>query len=338
MVQQAQETKDANLPYPSSRLHEFLGKMLLIRRFEEKTKEMLFMNRVRGYCHLNIGEEATVVGTVLALHANDQFIASYRDHGYAIACGTHPRAVMAELYGKATGCAGGRGGSMHMVDVNHGFYGGYGIVGGQLPLAAGLALAADYLNEDRAVLCVTGEGSTNIGAFHESLNLSSVWNLPVVWVVSNNQYGMGTSVNEASGEPHIYKRACAYGMHGEAVDGMDVLAVSEAATRLLDRARISRQPSLLEAITYRFEGHSYADAGKVYRPAEEIERWKQKDPIRTLQRYMEEHQLLDQKQYDELEKSVEFAVQDAVDFAEASPLPSLDTLYDHLYTQEGMAS
>jgi pyruvate dehydrogenase E1 component alpha subunit len=305
--------------------------MLLIRRFEEKTKEMIYLDKIRGYCHWNIGEEATVVGSVAALREQDELITSYRDHGYAIARGTDPRHVMAELFGKETGCAGGRGGSMHMVDVPRGYYGGYGIVGGHLPLAAGLALAADYLGQDRAVLCSFGDGATNIGAFHESLNLAKLWKLPVVWFVVNNQYGMGTSVEEASAEPELYKRACAYRMHGEQVEGMDVLAVYEATERLLRRAREQREPSLLEALTYRYEGHSYADAGKAYRTQEEIDRWRQKDPIRTFQRHLEEHGLIDQAGFEALERRVEQQVQDAVDFAEASPFPSPDTLFTYVY-------
>lgn len=334
MAQQTEERMDHPLPYPRSQLLAWLEQMLLIRRFEEKTKEMIFLDHIRGYCHWNIGEEATVVGSVSALRAQDDLITSYRDHGYAIARGTPPKAVMAELFGKETGCAGGRGGSMHMVDAGRRFFGGYGIVGGHLPLAAGLGLAADYLGEDRAVLCSFGDGATNIGAFHESLNLSKVWHLPVVWLIVNNQYAMGTSVAEASAEPELYKRACAYAMHGEQVDGMDVLAVHEATDRLLRKAREEREPSVLEVITYRYEGHSYADAGKVYRTQEEIERWRQKDPIRTFQRYLEEHGLLDQASYEEMDKRVEQQVQEAVGFAEASPFPATDTLFDYVYADD----
>lgn len=338
MVQRTNETIDQPLPYPRDRLLEFLEQMVLIRHFEEKTMEMLARNRIRGYCHWNIGEEASVVGSVAAMTEQDQIVTSYRDHGFALARGTAPGAVMAELFGKETGCAGGRGGSMHMVDIARGFYGGYGIVGGQIPIAAGLALAADYLGEDRAVIGVLGDGATNIGAFHESLNLSQVWHLPVVWLITNNQYGMGTSVAEASAEPDLYKRACAYRMHGEQVDGMDVLAVYEATKRLLHRARVEREPSVLEAICYRYPGHSYADAGKSYRTQDEIDRWKQKDPVRTFPRFLEEHGLMDQAGYEAIQKRVDQQVQEAVDFAERSPFPSPDSLYEHLYATPTSAS
>lgn len=331
MVQRTKETTDQSLPYPRDQLLDFLEQMVLIRHFEEKTMEMLARDRIRGYCHWNIGEEASVAGSVAAMAEQDEIITSYRDHGYALARGVAPGAVMAELFGKETGCAGGRGGSMHMVDIARGFYGGYGIVGGHLPIATGLALAADYQGQDRAVLCVFGDGATNIGAFHESLNLSQIWHLPVVWLITNNQYGMGTSVAEASAEPDLYKRACAYKMHGEQVDGMDVLAVYEATKRLLRRARDEREPSLLEAITYRYPGHSYADAGKVYRTQEEIDRWRQKDPIRTFPRFLEEHGLLDAAGYDAMQKRVDQRVQEAVTFAEQSPFPSPDSLFQHLY-------
>ena len=331
MVQSTKETTDRPLPVPREQLLRFLEEMVLIRHFEEKTMEMLYRDRIRGYCHWNIGEEASVVGTVAALRGQDELITSYRDHGYALARGTAPGAVMAELFGKETGCAGGRGGSMHMVDIPRGYFGGYGIVGGHLPLATGLALAADYLHQDRAVLCVFGDGASNIGSFHESLNLSKVWKLPVLWCITNNQYGMGTSVAEASGEPELYKRACAYDMHGEQVDGMDVLAVYEAAERLLRRAREQREPSLLETITYRYPGHSYADAGKVYRTQEEIDRWRQKDPIRTFQRYLEEHGVLDQAGFEQIQHRVEQTVQEAVHFAEESAFPAPDSLFQYLY-------
>jgi len=334
MAQQTEERTDQPLPYPHSQLLTFLERMLLVRRFEEKTLEMTYLDKVRGYCHLNIGEEATVVGSVAALRDQDELITSYRDHGYAIARNTDPRNVMAELFGKESGCAGGRGGSMHMVNVDRGYFGGYGIVGGHLPLAAGLALAIDYQGQDRAVLCSLGDGATNIGAFHESLNLARIWNLPVVWMIVNNQYAMGTPVAEASAEPDLYRRACAYRMHGEQVDGMDVLAVYEAAERLLRMAREQREPSVLEAVCYRYEGHSYADAGKSYRTQEEIDRWRLKDPIRTFQRYLEEHGLIDQAGFESLDRKLERQVDEAVSFADASPFPSPESLFDYVYANE----
>ena len=335
MVEQSTRATDRPLPLPRAELLHLLEQMVLIRRFEEKTMEMLALNRIRGYCHWNIGEEASVVGAVTALTESDRLITSYRDHGFAIARGTPPEAVMSELFGKEGGCAGGRGGSMHMVDIARGYFGGYGIVGGHLPIAVGLALAADYLDENRAVLCAFGDGATNIGAFHESLNLSKLWRLPVVWLLTNNQYGMGTSVRRASAEVELYKRACAYEMYSEQVDGMDVLSVYEATERLLRRAREEREPSLLEAVTYRYPGHSYADAGKSYRTKEEIERWRQRDPIRLFQRYLEEHGILSQGEYDLVEQRVSQKIDEAVRFAEESPFPSPDTLFRYLYAEEG---
>ncbi|MCL4507892.1 MAG: pyruvate dehydrogenase (acetyl-transferring) E1 component subunit alpha [Chloroflexi bacterium] len=334
MVEQSARTTEQPLPLPRSDLLHLLERMLLIRRFEEKTMEMLALNRIRGYCHWNIGEEASVVGSVAAMGQGDRLVTSYRDHGFAIARGTPAGAVMAELFGKEGGCAGGRGGSMHMVDVPRGFFGGYGIVGGHLPLATGLALAADYLGEDRAVVCAFGDGATNIGAFHESLNLSKLWNLPVVWLLTNNQYGMGTSVRRASAESELYKRACAYNMHAEQVDGMDVLSVYEATHRLLLRARKQHEPALLETLTYRYPGHSYADPGRSYRTKEEIDRWKQRDPIRLFQHYLEEYTSLEQSEFDAIEKHVDQIIEEAVSFAEESPFPSPDSLFQHLYAEE----
>ena len=266
MVQRTNETMEQPLPYPRDRLLDFLEQMVLIREFDEKTKEMLARDRIRGYCHWNIGEEASVVGAVAAMSAKDQMVTSYRDHGYALARGTAPGAVMAELFGRETGCAGGRGGSMHMVDIPRGFYGGYGIVGGQIPLAVGLALAADYQGDDRAVLGVLGDGATNIGAFHESLNLSQVWHLPVLWIVTNNQYGMGTSVEESSAEPDLYKRACAYRMHGEQVDVLPCVLIRQLAkfeVRQPGRQVARRVPR------QRTQGHHVTQAHRAVRLARE---------------------------------------------------------------------
>ena len=234
--------------------------MLLIRRFEERTEEQYTRARIGGYCHLAIGEEAANVGAIDALGEGDYLFASYRDHGAALAVGSDPAAVMAELFGKRTGVAGGYGGSMHLLDVERHFLGGWGIVGGHLPIAVGAALALDYQEASGVVLCQLGDGATNIGAFHEALNLAAIWDLPIVFQIINNQYGMGTSVEQASAEPELWRRASAYRMHGERVDGNDVLAVREAASRLIDMARDERRPSLLETTTYRFRGHSVADA------------------------------------------------------------------------------
>src|SRR5690242_11257848 len=305
--------------------------MALIRRFEERTEEQYTRARIGGYCHLAIGEEAATVGAIDVLEDGDCLFASYRDHGTALAVGSEPAAVMAELFGKETGVAHGRGGSMHLLDTGRRFFGGWGIVGGHLPIAVGAALALDQTGQQQAVLCQFGEGATNTGAFHEALNLAAVWDLPVVFQVINNQYGMGTSVAQASAEPDIYKRGAAYRMHGERVDGNDVLAVREAAGRLLGEARSERRPSLLETVTYRHRGHSVADAGKVYRTPEEIESWKRKDPITRFGALLTEHGLLTGDDIDEIWKQVSAEVKDAIDEALAAAFPDVDSLYEHVY-------
>src|SRR5207342_980782 len=227
-----------------------LRMMLLIRRFEERTEEQYTRARIGGYCHLAIGEEAANVGAIEPLEPGDYVLASYRDHGAALAIGSDPAGVMAELFGKATGVAGGYGGSMHLLDVERHFLGGWGIVGAHLPIAVGAALALDYTSSDGVVLCQLGDGATNIGAFHEALNLAAVWKLPIVFQIINNQYGMGTSVAMASAETELYRRAAAYEMHGERVDGNDVVAVREASARLYASARNERRPAVLETMTY----------------------------------------------------------------------------------------
>jgi pyruvate dehydrogenase E1 component alpha subunit len=305
--------------------------MALIRRFEEKAEEMYTRAKIGGYCHLNIGEEATVAGSMAALQPDDYLFASYRDHGFALARGTETGPVMAELFGREGGVAHGRGGSMHLLDIPRRFMGGYGIVTGQLPLAVGAALAIDYFDRKEAVLCLLGDGAVNMGAFHESLNIAAIWRLPVVFLVTNNQYGMGTSVEQASAEPDLYKRAASYRMPGERADGMDVLAVREATARLMRLARDERQPGLLETITYRFRGHSVADAGKLYRTQEEVASWRERDPIVLFQRALEGRGLMTADDAQKIDAEVEAEVQRSVEFADASPDPDVATLYDNIY-------
>jgi pyruvate dehydrogenase E1 component alpha subunit len=309
--------------------------LALLRRFEERTEEQYTRARIGGYCHLAIGEEAATVGAIDVLEDGDCLFASYRDHGTALAVGSEPAAVMAELFGKETGVAHGRGGSMHLLDTGRRFFGGWGIVGGHLPIAVGAGLALDQTGQQDAVLCQFGEGATNTGAFHEALNLAAVWELPVVFQVINNQYGMGTSVDQASAEPDIYKRGAAYRMHGERVDGNDVLAVREAVARLLAKARNDRRPSLLETITYRHRGHSVADAGKVYRTPEEISGWKRKDPITRFGALLTEHGLLGADDIEEIWKQVGAEVKEAIDDALAAAFPDVDSLYEHVYGDPG---
>src|SRR3954470_14543730 len=254
--------------------------MLLIRVFEPEAERQYKKAKIGGYCHLATGQEATHVGAVGAMAEDDVLVAAYRVHGLALARGTSPEAVMAELFGKVDGCAHGRGGSMHLLDVDKGFYGGWGIVAGQLPLATGVALGLVRRGQKQAVLCELGDGAVNMGAWHEALNLASLWRLPVVFLIVNNLYGMGTSVERASAEPELYRRASAYRMHGERVDGDDVVAVFQATSALLARARDERKPAVLEALTYRYRGHSVADAGWTYRDKEEVaEHRGDSDPI-----------------------------------------------------------
>ncbi len=313
-------------------LLQLLYDMILVRRFEEKVAEMYTRAKIGGFVHLNIGEEATVVGSVSALEARDYLYTSYRDHGYAIVRGIDPKAVMAELFGKATGCSKGRGGSMHLFDAKVHFMGGYAIVGGLIPIATGTALATVYRNGDEATMCIFGEGATNIGAFHEGLNVAKLWKLPVVFVTTNNQYGMGTAVNRASAVSEIYRKACAYDMAAERVDGMDVLAVRDACLQALERARKEREPTLIETLTYRFRGHSMADPAR-YRTDEEVQRWRERDPISLLERKMRDAGMLTQEDIDETEAAVDRVVAEAVEYAELSPAPSLDDLYKHVYVE-----
>ncbi|MCC7271701.1 MAG: pyruvate dehydrogenase (acetyl-transferring) E1 component subunit alpha [Alphaproteobacteria bacterium] len=305
--------------------------MMLIRLFEQETERQYKRARIGGYCHLAIGQEAATVGAVAALRPEDKLLTSYRSHGFALARGTSPEAVMAELFGRKDGCAAGRGGSMHLLDPARGYLGGWGIVAGQLPIATGVALAAVKRGEKVAVLCELGDGAVNMGAWHEALNLAAIWRLPVVFTVFNNGYGMGTSVEQSSAEPEVYKRAAAFRMPGERVDGQDVEDVYAAADALLSRAREQRQPAVLEVMTYRLRGHSVADAGTAYRTREEVAEWAdQRDPIA-----LATAKLLDagvaQDELDRVAREAQAAVDAAVAFAEASPMPSADTLAEFVY-------
>jgi pyruvate dehydrogenase E1 component alpha subunit len=306
--------------------------MLLIRVFETEAERQYKAARVGGYCHLSSGQEATCVGVVDAMQDDDLLVTGYRSHGFALARGTSPEAVMAELFGRRDGCAHGRGGSMHLLDTDRGYYGGWGIVGGQLPLATGLALALVRQGKQQAVVCELGDGAINMGAWHESLNLAALWRLPVVFLVVNNKYGMGTAVERASAEPDLYKRASAFRMHGEPVDGDDLEAVIEASTRLLERAREQREPAVLEAITYRYRGHSVADAGLAYRTKDEITEHQERDPlIRTASRLREAGATTEELRA--IDERVEERVQAAVEFASQSPEPDVDQLAWAMHSQ-----
>jgi pyruvate dehydrogenase E1 component alpha subunit len=304
--------------------------MVLSRVFETEAERQYKAARIGGYCHLSSGQEATTVGAVHALEPDDLLVTGYRCHGFALARGVPPEAAMAELFGRADGCAHGRGGSMHLLDVDRGFYGGWGIVAGQLPVATGLALGLVRQQRPQAVLCELGDGAVNMGAWHESLNLAALWNLPIVFLVLNNEYGMGTSVGRASAEPELWRRASAHRMHGERIDGDDLDVVIEAADRLLRQAREERRPAVLEAITYRYRGHSVADAGLAYRTPDEIAARQALDPISRVRAHLMAGGATEDE-LDAVDDAAEERVQAAVDFALASPEPTVDGLANGMH-------
>ena len=310
---------------------ELLRQMLLIRHFEEKAGEAYALGKIGGFCHLYIGQEAVAVGSLAALRPDDYVFAGYREHAHALVRGTSSRAVMAELFGKATGCSSGKGGSMHLFDVGRGFLGGHAIVGSHIPLAAGAAFACKYRETDQVTLCYFGEAAANIGAFHETLNMAALWKLPAVFICENNRYGMGTALERASAIYDISQRSCSYLMAAETVDGMDVLAMYEATRRAVERARAERLPTLLEARTYRYMGHSMADPiHGHYRTKEELEEQKQRDPIHGLRAQLTEAGLLDDPQFADFERQVHQDVEDALAFAGDSPEPDPAELYTHV--------
>jgi len=310
--------------------YELLARMALIRRFEEEAGRQYQRAKAGGFLHLAIGEEATIVGTTSVMRDEDFLIGTYRTHGHAIARGTEPNAVMAELFGRVDGTSGGRGGSMHIFDAERRFMGGYGIVGGNLPLAAGLALASQYKGEDAATVCMFGDGASNAGNFGETMNLAALWTLPVLFLVQNNLYGMGTSVERHSAQTDLSKKAEGYGVPGTRIDGMDVIAVREAVAAGLRAAREEERPTLIEVVTYRYRGHSAADP-EVYREREEVEEWREKDPIESFARRCVEAGVLGEREVGQAREAAEETVRAAVEFADASPEPPLDTMYESLY-------
>jgi pyruvate dehydrogenase E1 component alpha subunit len=302
--------------------------MLLIRRFEEKAGEAYSLGKIGGFCHLYIGQEAVAVGSIAGLRGDDYITCSYREHGHALARGMVARTVMAELFGKATGCSGGKGGSMHLFDASLGFLGGHGIVGGHIPLTAGMAFAAKYRGTDQVAVCYFGEAAVNIGSFHETLNMASLWKLPAIFIVENNGYGMGTSLARASALLDLAHRAYSYEMAEEVVDGQDVFAVRAATDRAVARARKEALPTLLEMRTYRYVGHSMSDAAHgTYRTKDEVESFRQRDPIKLLEAHMKREQMIDEAGIKALEAEVLAEVEDAVAFAESSPDPAPEALF-----------
>lgn len=311
-----------------------LRQMLLIRRFEEKAAEAYAVGKIGGFCHLYIGQEAVAVGVIAALRADDYVISSYREHGQALARGMSANALMAELYGKATGCSGGKGGSMHLFDASIGFLGGHGIVGGHLPLAAGAGFAIRYRGGDQVCACFFGEAAANIGAFHEALNMSSVFKCPVIYVCENNRYGMGTAFERVAAVTDVAEHACSYDMAAELVNGMDVLEVFAATQRAVARARRHGHPTLLEVRTYRFMGHSMSDPTHgVYRTKEEVEEEKRRDPIVRLSEQLTAEGALDQAAIEALDAEAIAEVEAALRFAEESPEPEPEDLTRHVLAE-----
>ena len=319
----------SDLPDPHE-AREWLETMTLIRRFEERAGEMYARARVGGFLHLSIGEEATILGSVRALRDSDYLISTYRSHGHALVRGTPPRNVMAELFGKVDGCCKGRGGSMHMFDLSRRFMGGYGIVGGNLPIAAGMALSSDYRGTDEVTLCTFGDGASNQGTFGETLNLAALWHLPVVFMVTNNQFGMGTALSRHSAVTDLQRKGESLGVPGVRCDGMDVLDTHRVVSEAIERVREERRPLLVEAVTYRFRGHSMADPEQ-YRSKEEVAHWRERDPIPGFGGLLVAQGVLEQEDIERVDAEAIARVDDAVEFAEASPFPAPDTLYDDIY-------
>jgi len=325
------KTESLGTTTPAERM-ALLRTMLLQRRFEERCAEAYALGRIGGFCHLYIGQEACGTGTISMLREDDYVITTYRDHGQALARGISPRAVMAELFGRTDGCARGRGGSMHLFDRNTNFLGGHGIVGGHVPLATGVGFAIKYRGGDQLCLCFMGESVVNTGAFHEALNMAGLWKLPVIYVIENNRYGMGTALERASAIHDIYQRGAAYDMTRDVVDGQDVLAVREKVAEAVLRARTESLPTLLEVRTYRFMGHSMSDAvSGTYRSKAELEEYMKRDPIMVLRLRMQETGEIDDAGMAKLDEEVKAQVQDAWDFAEASPEPPVESLYEDVY-------
>jgi pyruvate dehydrogenase E1 component alpha subunit len=327
------QQKDRIKELDSETLLKLLNQMILIRRFEEKCAESYSLGKIGGFCHLYIGQEAVAVGSLSALRPDDYVLTSYRDHGQALVKGISPDEVMAELYGKASGCSSGKGGSMHLFDADVNFLGGHAIVGGQIPLATGVAFASKYKGTDQVTLCFFGEAAVNQGAFHESLNLAQLWKLPCIYICENNQYGMGTSLDRAMSSQDVSQKARAYEMASEFVDGMDVLAVREAVERAVERARRDYMPTLIEVRTYRFMGHSMSDPGN-YRTRAEIEKHQERDPLKLFTASLKEKGILDDARLAEIEKEVREQVEHAVRFADESPEPDPAELYTHVYANK----
>lgn len=306
--------------------------MVVIRRMEERSAELYQAGKIGGFLHLYIGQEAVSTGLISVRREDDNVITAYRDHGVAYNIGISAGAIMAELLGKATGISKGKGGSMHLADASKFFWGGHAIVGAHIPVATGLALADVYMEKDAITICMMGDGATNIGFFHEGINMAKVWNLPVLWVVENNQYGMGTTIERASAVPEMRQKAAGYGMKAERADGMDLFNVREVASRMIEEIRGGSGPQLLEIMTYRFRGHSMGDPER-YRKQEEVHKWQEEDPIGIFRKKLIEQDLASEQELNEQDNLAEKEVEEAVHFAETSPEPAPEELYTEVYAE-----
>jgi len=311
----------------------FYREMLLIRRFEEKAGQLYGMGLIGGFCHLYIGQEAIVVGLEAAADEGDKRITSYRDHGHMLACGMDPKGVMAELTGRSGGYSGGKGGSMHMFSKEKHFYGGHGIVGAQVPLGAGLAFADKYLGNDRVSFAYFGDGAANQGQIYETFNMASLWKLPVIFVIENNQYAMGTSLQRASSSPELWTRGAAFGIPGESVDGMDVLAVKEAGAKAIAYCRAGKGPYILEMKTYRYRGHSMSDPAK-YRTRDEVQKVRdERDAIEHVRELLLQGKHATEEDLKAIDKDIKVVVNEAAEFAKESPEPALEELWTDIYAE-----
>lgn len=321
-----------NPEFPKETYLRWYEQMTLMRKFEEKAGQLYGQQKIKGFCHLYIGQEACVAGATSALEVGDKYITAYRDHAHPLALGTSPNAVMAELFAKATGCSKGKGGSMHMFDKEHNFMGGHGIVGGQVPMGAGIAFAEKYNKTGKLCICYMGDGAVRQGALHEAFNMAMLWKLPVIFVVENNGYAMGTSVQRTSNVTELYTLGEAYDMPSEPVNAMNVEDVHHAVARAAERARSGEGPTFLEFKTYRYKGHSMSDPAK-YRTKEEVEDYRHRDTIEAVRHTILQNQLATEAELTAIDERVKAQVQESVDFAETSPYPTPDELYHDVYVQ-----
>lgn len=324
--------KKAQQKFTKETYQKWYEEMLLMRRFEEKSAQLYGQQKIKGFCHLYIGQEAVVAGTMSAVTKDDKIITAYRDHAHALGCGISANAVMAELYGKVDGCSKGKGGSMHMFSKEHNFFGGHGIVGGQIPLGAGIAFAEQYNGTGNVCVCYMGDGAVRQGSLNEAFNMAMLWKLPVIFVCENNGYAMGTSVQRTTNVLDIHKIGEAFDMPNAAVDGMTVEAVHDAIEEAVTRARKGDGPTFLEIRTYRYRGHSMSDPAK-YRTKEEVEEYKNQDPIEKVKATILKNKWLTEKQLEEIEERIDAVVAESVEFAENSPLPSPDEIYHDVYAE-----